>query len=132
MFWENFYKLCLNNGLSANAVAKELNIASGTVTEWKKGRVPINKTLKKIANYFNVSIDYLLGKEAPTETSALPHDPNPSNDDILKDDFERKLIGTFRETTVDGKIRIINAAEEIKNDIEKNAFGGNKSTSCRS
>lgn len=63
MFWEIYVDLCSKKGESPNKVAKNLSIASGTVTEWKKGRVPQNATLKKIADYFNVSVDYLLGKE---------------------------------------------------------------------
>lgn len=63
MFWERFNYLCAKKGISANAAAKELSIASGTVSEWKKGRVPLNSTLKKIANYFDVPVDFLLDKE---------------------------------------------------------------------
>ena len=63
MFYEIFIKLCQKSGKSANAVAKDLRIASGTVSEWKKGRAPQNATLLKIAEYFGVSVDYLLGKE---------------------------------------------------------------------
>lgn len=62
MFWERFNYLCANKGVSANAAAKDLSIASGTVSEWKKGRVPLNSTLKKIAEYFDVPVDYLLGQ----------------------------------------------------------------------
>ena len=68
MFWNIFENLCKQNGKSPNAVAKELSIASGTVTEWKKGnRNPQNATLKKISDYFNVSVDYLLGNEQETQ-----------------------------------------------------------------
>ena len=61
MFWENYLSLCAGRGKSANAVAKELSIASGTVTEWKKGRVPQNATLKKIADYFGITVENLIG-----------------------------------------------------------------------
>jgi repressor LexA len=65
MFWEKFYNLCLIAGVAPNSVAKELSIASGTVSEWKKGRTPNNATLKKIATYFNVTIEYLRGESSP-------------------------------------------------------------------
>lgn len=70
MFFEIFLKLCQDNGKSPSAIAKDLKIASGTVTEWKKGRIPQNATLSKLADYFGVSVDYLLGKEGeePRET----------------------------------------------------------------
>lgn len=63
MFWEKYYNLCLQKGVSPNAAAKEMKISSGAVTEWKKGRVPQMPTLKKIADYFNVSTEFLLGNE---------------------------------------------------------------------
>lgn len=62
MFWEIYVGLCRDRGLSANAVARELSIASGTVSEWKKGRMPQNATLKRIAEYFGVSVGHLTGK----------------------------------------------------------------------
>ena len=58
MFWKNYLKLCKDKGLSPNAVAKGLNISSGSVTEWKKGRIPSKKTLQKLAEHFNVTIEY--------------------------------------------------------------------------
>lgn len=63
MFYDVFNALCAEKGESANGVAKKLGIASGTVSEWKSGRFPRNTTLKKIADYFGVSVEYLLGKE---------------------------------------------------------------------
>lgn len=71
MFFDVFCQLCKEKGMSANGVAKELSIASGTVSEWKKGRSPQNATLLRIANYFGVSIDYLLGKSETPSPAAL-------------------------------------------------------------
>ena len=40
-----------------------MNISSGTVTEWKKGRIPQMATVKKIADYFGVNSESLLSPE---------------------------------------------------------------------
>ncbi len=69
-FWEQFYNLCISHGSKPNPVAKELGFSSSTVTQWKNGSVPSSKSVSKIAEYFNVSTDYLLG----TETSEEPLD----------------------------------------------------------
>ena len=76
MFWEIFSKLCSQRGKSPNAVAKELKISSGSVTNWKNGTIPNNSALLKLANYFNVTVDYLLGKEdaIPTDTTGFTVD----------------------------------------------------------
>lgn len=63
MFWDSFYSLCLKSGKTPNKVAKELHIPSGSITAWKKGAVPHPKTIQKIANYFDTTVEKLLGKE---------------------------------------------------------------------
>lgn len=65
MFWDVFNNLCRQRGKSPTSVAKDLSIAAGTVSEWKKGRQPQNSTLLKLADYFGVSVDRLLGEDAP-------------------------------------------------------------------
>lgn len=60
MFWSNFSSLCAQRGMSPNAVARDLAIPSGSITAWKEGSEPRNKTLVKIADYFNVSVAFLL------------------------------------------------------------------------
>ena len=72
MFWEKFLELCAANNKKPTAVVVELNISRGNVTHWKAGKVPQYATLLKLADYFGVSVDYLLGKEdAPIESREL-------------------------------------------------------------
>lgn len=72
MFFEQFKKLCDQRGTSPNGVAKVLHISSGSVTSWKKdGIIPSTKTLQKIADYFSVTTDYLLGKETSDKAGPL-------------------------------------------------------------
>ena len=63
MFWTNFSTLCADKNLSPNAVATELKIPSGSITAWRNGATPRTKSLTKIANYFGVTVDYLLTGE---------------------------------------------------------------------
>lgn len=58
MFWEKFLDLCSKNKVRPNQVAQQIGIASGTITKWKQGSKPRDLQLKKIANYFNVPLDY--------------------------------------------------------------------------
>ena len=52
-------------------MAKELGIPSGSVTAWKQGATPRSATLHKLAQYFDVTVDYLLGKEESISDEAL-------------------------------------------------------------
>ena len=64
MFWENFVKLCNNKGVSPNGACADLGFSTAIATKWKNGATPRSTTLQLIADYFDVSVDYLLGKEA--------------------------------------------------------------------
>ena len=51
-------------GIAQKDLAEYLNISPGNLCEWEKGRIePSIDFLNKIADYFNVSIDYLVGRE---------------------------------------------------------------------
>lgn len=60
MFWEKFQYLSELKGMKPHTVLKELEISSGSANNWKKGTIPSGEILKKIADYFEVSIDSLL------------------------------------------------------------------------
>ena len=65
MFWTNFVRLCAENGVSPNKVAAECGVKStGTVSGWKKGAMPSNKTLSKLAARFNISVEILVKEDA--------------------------------------------------------------------
>lgn len=67
-FFDNYKMLCESKGKTANAVAKELGIPSSSVTQWKHGTTPRPDTLKKIAEYFRITINELMyGKSEKTE-----------------------------------------------------------------
>lgn len=60
-FFEQYSRLCKERGMSANGAAKIIGVSSATVTQWKTGSLPQQKTLERVAEYFGVSADYLLG-----------------------------------------------------------------------
>lgn len=61
MFFNTFLALCNDKGVKPGRVADEMGISRGTVTSWKKaGYTPRAEQLTKIAEYFNVPIDFLL------------------------------------------------------------------------
>lgn len=61
-FWERFTLSCQNIGKKPNPVGKEIGVSSSTISQWKNGSIPNGETLMKIADYLNVSVDYLLGR----------------------------------------------------------------------
>lgn len=51
-----------NNETSVNSFTKKANINVSAVTNLKRNRIPSIDIIYKIAKYFNVSIDYLMGR----------------------------------------------------------------------
>lgn len=77
MFWKIFLELCEKNNIKPTAVVVKLNLSRGSVTHWKAGKVPKTPALIKIADYFGVTVEYLLGKEdthIPTDTTGFTVD----------------------------------------------------------
>ena len=55
-----------SKGLTQAEVAKYIGISQNNYSYWESGKVKIdNDSLKKLADYFNVSVDYLLDRETP-------------------------------------------------------------------
>lgn len=97
MFYDRFRQLCENKGVSCNKAALEIGLSNATPTKWRKtGATPTGETLDRIAKYFGVSTDYLLGKE--TEKA-----PTVSGERDILDDIDIAFYGEFRELTEDDK-----------------------------
>ena len=80
MFWENLLSLCAKNSTTPSAVCKKLGLSNATATHWRQGAQPNPSTLKKLADFFNVSVDYLLVKEKK---------PSAESEELI-----RKLLNT--------------------------------------
>ena len=68
MFKQNFINLCNKKGVAPTAACRAVGLSNATFTCWTDESVPRRATLQRIADYFNVSIDYLLGKEQEKKT----------------------------------------------------------------
>lgn len=87
MFYDKYCELCKRRGISPSAAAIEMGINKGTVSIWKsKGTTPQTAILGKIADYFGVSVDYLLGNEPKEKAPA-------KSEGISKEDAMVALFG---------------------------------------
>ena len=58
---ERINKLCKQKEINIKTLEKELEFGNGTVRRWDN-RTPSIEKVAQVAEYFNVSIDYLYGK----------------------------------------------------------------------
>jgi transcriptional regulator with XRE-family HTH domain len=96
---ERLRSLRERRGLSQGEAAKKMGIVRTTYSNYEAGnREPDNDTLKKIAEFFEVSTDYLLGRESTgiindqTKNAALEiYSRLPQEDKTLIDDMIKAL-----------------------------------------
>ena len=92
MFYEIFKFLCEKNNTNPTTAVKILGLSTAMPTNWKNGQVPNADTLIKIADFFNVSTDYLLGREnKKTESTILAYSGNERIDSIAKEILKTDL-----------------------------------------
>ena len=75
MFWENFVTQCEKLEKSPTTVVEELGFKRPAVTSWKNGALPQVKNRKKIADYFGITVEELMGtKKEPAGEGGLTED----------------------------------------------------------
>lgn len=73
--YEKIKYLTRQQGISVRELEKRLGYSNGYFSKWKTVS-PNSDGLSKVADYFNVSIDYLLGREEKNNTSFVSDDLN--------------------------------------------------------
>lgn len=73
-----FKRLRIGKNLSQSEIASKLNVTQSAISKWESGvATPDPYTLKKIAELYHVTIDYILGKtDLPVELNTLKWDDN--------------------------------------------------------
>ena len=105
MFWETFFALCKEKKTTPTAVCVELGLSNATATQWKKGKVPHHTTLMRIADYFGVTVDYLLGKKEQT-----PSEPSQTS----MNDVKVALFGGDGDVTDEMWDEVVKFADYVK------------------
>ena len=105
MFQERLKTLRLEAKLTQKELAEKLEIGQNTYSYWEKGiRKPVGENLNKLANFYNVSTDYLLGNS------------NIKDQKQFDEDLEKSL-DTFK--SFDGKPMYDEDREKIREFLRK-------------
>lgn len=76
---ERIQELCKQAGISMNQLEQELNFGKGYISKLGKSVPNVNK-IQLIANRFNVTVDYLMTGETPTEKKEVTLTPKDERD----------------------------------------------------
>lgn len=116
--YEIFEELLKKHKVTAYRVSKETGIATATLTQWKNGTsIPKQDKLQKIADYFNVTLDYLMGVERDEN---VQYYLNNETREIAQEIFENKdlkiLFDASRKAKPEDLKLIIEMAKRFKGD----------------
>ena len=108
-FYHIFLDLCNSINKSPSKVALEIGTTKPAVTRWKSGSIPSDATLLKIANYFNVSTDYLLGK------TEIKNPPTSDTEAWTVYNFEGNgtRTTTINQNNINALKKLLNAAGDL-------------------
>lgn len=91
-----------------------MGLSRTSVVKWKAGSIPTGATLNKIAEYFGVSVDYLLGNEQKEKPSG-----KAEGQEITFDDFTYALHNETKELTEENKEKLLEMARFFKEQQNK-------------
>ena len=104
MFWENYLALCEKEKKTPSGLAKELDITSGTVTGWRKGKIPSESSLQKIADHFGIDKwDLLSEKNTATQ----------SDGNSAAVEMNSYVMSIFKQLSFENQIRAANELQSL-------------------
>lgn len=117
--YEVFEQLLQKYGVTPYKVSKSTGVTQASLSKWKTGEsVPSSKTLQKVADFFGVTVDYLMtGKEPeekePTLTPKDERDISKRLEKTLED-----LENSQEALMFDGVVLDENTKELLKASLE--------------
>ncbi len=98
MLYENLKELCKEKGIALTALEQKLGFGRGSLGKTKNGTMPSAERLQKIADYFDVTVEYLTtGKQ--TKHYYLNEETAKMAQEIFDDPNLRALFHAAKGTT---------------------------------
>lgn len=119
--YELIKKLCEENGISPTKLCTEITGSKGNLPTWQKGNIN-PKSLTKIADYFNISVDYLLGRTKEPQkinygvenhgdnNGAINNQVNSTN---TSDGISKEMLVKFEELNFTDKVKVMSLIAEL-------------------
>lgn len=112
--YEIFAELLKTHNVTRYQVSKATGVPQSSLSDWSKGKSkPKYENMKRIADYFGVSVDYLLGNE---EKPAAPKDSEL--DELVKDELVG-FYGDVKKELTPGDIEDIKTLMKIRAELNR-------------
>ncbi|MDD6489160.1 MAG: helix-turn-helix transcriptional regulator [Clostridia bacterium] len=110
---ETIKQLCKTKEITVKLLLGICDINRNFMYDLKNNKKPSVETLEKIADYFNVSVDYLLGREKPKTFITDCDDEADEREQHLLSNY-KKLTEQAQHTLVDYSDFMISKPENLK------------------
>ena len=105
-----------NKGISIKSLAEAIDVKPYTISDWEKGRSEPNiSNLIKLANYFNVTVDFLVGNTINSDNSLSEIIDLINN--YQKTDYADELRLLLEDLSQKNKEKIINVVKSLKKEF---------------
>lgn len=114
--FDRLKKLADEQAISINTLEERIGLGRNTLYSWKK-KTPSGTNLEKVADYFDVSVDYLLGR---SDQKNIPD--NRKEDSITY--YRIDTQGLSDDEVDDLRSELDNYTNYLKDQIKKHKQGG--------
>ena len=123
-----FEQLLQKYNLTAYKVSKATGVTQTSLSNWKSGRnTPSAKTLQKIADYFGVTLEYLMTGE---EKEADRYYINDETAQVAQEIFENKELRALFDVQRGMSAEDLQALHGMALALKRKERGGNDDTGC--
>ena len=106
-FQDVFKELRLEKNISQDKMAEELDVSPALISKWdRNASTPAPEMLEYIADYFNVSVDYLIGR---SKYKNLEYENN---------EIDNILFSKVKDLSDEDKQAVLGIINAIKKDID--------------
>lgn len=117
-FMERVDELTKEKGLTGKQVMEQCGISKNSFVNWRNGRMPTKTTKKTLADFFGVSVEYLMGE---TEDRGQKNSPGQATEAQDKIDAIMKIYDML---TPENKERFSESLSEILSALIKEQLQG--------
>lgn len=121
--YNKFRNLRTNNNMLQSDIAKKINVSTSAIGMWEQGRrQPDNESIRKIANIFGVSTDYLLDNDEDSkiiDENIIDPELNQTLKTLASNEFDRTLFKKYGELTEEKKKIVMSVINSIIDDVDK-------------
>lgn len=123
--YERIESLRKTAGISQGKLEKELGFSNGSISKWKNS-TPTPDRLQKLADYFNVSLEYIMTGKENEETYYL----NEETAKVAQEIFENKELRMLFDATRDADPEDLRALHNMALALKRKERGNIDDTGC--